>query len=271
MHNYHDTYNCFPPGYLGQPGANGGDCSTLNNVVPRSQGWGWAVYMLPYFDQANLYNALGVNNKQTVCDIPSGAAANIAVGDPALARTKLVSLICPSATDPDLNPTRRTTPGAPSLHGKSNYRGVAGTDFSGRNATTGLKGVFVDVTRVGVIRMRDHTDGSSNSVAIGECYRRDVDADQATFNVAPTTGEYTGGHWIGVPPDTAISAVVGQLAPTGSFALNGASINAFASPHVGGGHFLLTDGSARFISQNASQALISQLGTINDGNVTEMP
>jgi prepilin-type N-terminal cleavage/methylation domain-containing protein/prepilin-type processing-associated H-X9-DG protein len=41
----------------------------------------------------------------------------------------------------------------------------------------------------------------------------------------------------------------------------------FTSWHSGGAHFLLGDGSVRFISENISAATYQNLGTINDGNV----
>lgn len=276
LHNYHDIHNCFPPGYLGYPAGAAMDCAATSGTVPSTtiqvrQGWGWGVFLLPCLDQANLFNALSVNSKQAVCSNATGAAASLANGDPQLQRTSLPVFNCPTAPDPQLNPTRdnTTTPNSPSAHGKSNYRGVSGIDFSGKDPTTGIRGMFGDGTLTSPIRLRDHVDGSSNSVAIGECFRRDVDADIYSFN--GTLGEYVGGHWIGTPADVRQSSAVGQLKQTGTFAINGASINAFASMHVGGGHFLLADGSVRFVSQNANQATVSLLGTINDGGVVDLP
>ncbi|MES2791016.1 MAG: DUF1559 domain-containing protein [Planctomycetota bacterium] len=275
MHNYHDVYNCFPAGYMGFPAASGMGCDAISGMtvttpaVPVRQGWGWGTFLLPYVDQANLFNSLSVNSKQAVCDKPTGAAASLAIGDPALARTILPVFVCPSATDPALNPTRdSSSPANPSAHAKSNYRGVCGIDFSGKDPTTGIRGMFGDGTLTPPVRMRDHVDGSSNSVAIGECFRRDADADIYNFNGA--LGEYVGGHWIGLPSDVRQSSVVGQLKSTGTFSLNGGSINSFASPHVGGGHFVLADGSVRFVSQNADQTMVSRLGTIDDGNVVNL-
>ncbi len=267
MHNYLDVIGSLPPGYLGFPaGAVGGSCGSINNVGSRAQGWGWATYILPYLDQKSLYSALAPGNKQAVCSEPTGPAVSLTVGSPILQRTKIAAYVCPSATDPDLNPTRNppTIPGNPGAHGKSNYRGVSGLSFTGQDAT-GLKGVFGDATLFAPTRLRDSRDGTSNTLMIGECYRRDLDSVFSMF----IPGEYVGGMWCGLPHDTRQSSVVGQLGLSPStFALNGASINAFASQHTGGGHFLLLDGSVRFISQNADQNTISRLGTINDGQVT---
>jgi prepilin-type N-terminal cleavage/methylation domain-containing protein len=264
IHNYHDVYLCFPPGYLGESPGNPGGCGTINNTAAAPPGWGWAVFIMPFVDQANLYNALDPGHKQTVCSTPTGAQNNPNVGSPALQDKLIPVYLCPSAIDPDLNPTREPSP---SDHAKSNYAGIVGVDWTGLNPTNGRKAVFVNGTKH-ISRIRDTTDGTSNTLAIGEKYRRDVDSNLQV----QITGEYHGAQWVGVAPDLRISACVGQLGSTGStFAVNGASINAFASKHAGGAQFLLTDGSVRFISENADQNTLSYLGTMNDGQVVDAP
>ena len=275
LHNYHDTCGCFPPGYLGYP-TNGGDCSTINNAAPRAQGWGWGTYILPYADQANLYTALNPGVRQTVCDNPTGSANNLAVGDPELQRTLIPIYMCPSAADPNLNPTRdaTTSPHSPSAHAKSNYRGVAGLNYYGRDTTanasstnTGLQGMFGDGTQF-VTRIRDISDGTSNTFAVGEAYRRDLDSNFQAF----VAGEYTGSKWHGISPDDTQGCVVGILQlPPSAYGVNGTPRNSFTSMHVGGAHFLLTDGSVRFFSQNADQTALSRAGTISDGAVVDLP
>src|SRR4051812_6730319 len=44
LHNYHDTANTLPPGWIGDP--------TGSNAGNR---WGWGTMILPYLDQAPLY------------------------------------------------------------------------------------------------------------------------------------------------------------------------------------------------------------------------
>jgi prepilin-type N-terminal cleavage/methylation domain-containing protein/prepilin-type processing-associated H-X9-DG protein len=266
IHTYADVWRVFPPGYLGQPPAN---CSTVNNgTAAQPRGWGWGALILPYIEQVTLYNGLAPTSRQTVCGIPTGAQANPAVGSEALQKTRLAVYICPSAVDMDLNDTRLpAAPAAPGSHAKSNYVGVSGMDFSGVAATTGRKGIFVN----GMLHktaLRDVRDGTSSTFLVGEKYRRDLDGVKQTFS----PGEYTGGFWLGVAPDTQIANSVMQLAlPPSTFAINGASINAFASRHPGGAQFALTDGSVRFISENANQETIADMGTMNDGKATQLP
>lgn len=265
LHNYHDTFNCFPPGYLGDPPNEAAGCGSINKTVAAPPGWGWAVFILPYVDQAPLYNQLDPAGKQVVCGAPTGAQNNANVGSAALQKLAISVFVCPSAADPALNPSRFPA-GTPSSHAKANYAGVAGVDFTGQSAA-GLKAIFVDGTRFKA-QMRDSTDGTSTTLAIGERIRRDVDADLIN-QVAP---EYVGAIWAGIAPDTRAAGCVAQLAlPPSTFAINGASINAFASQHEGGAHFLLTDGAVRFLSENADQTVIARLGTMNDGQIADVP
>src|SRR3954462_9747765 len=46
LHNYHDAYQKFPPGYV--------DGNTDRNSTPDNDvgpGWGWASFILPYLEQ----------------------------------------------------------------------------------------------------------------------------------------------------------------------------------------------------------------------------
>jgi len=49
--------------------------------------------------------------------------------------------------------------------------------------------------------------------------------------------------------------------------MNSTNEVAFGSNHVGGAHFLLLDGSVRFLSENMSQTTFSYLGSRADGKV----
>lgn len=316
LHNYHDVNQCFPPGYLGFPAGNGGGCSTINNTAQRAQGWGWGCYLLPYIDQANLYNQIQPGVFQTVCDSPSAPADSLTVGNPAFERVVLTAFICPSAPDPNLITTRASlgtngvcTPGdfTGTYHAKSNYRGVCGVNFFGINTNTknstndgvgvdslgngngydplhingGTKGFFGDGTQY-VTRMRDIVDGSTCSLAIGETYNKHTWNSTTNPNGCAcvyTSGtaatgvlDYTGSNWFGIAADTRQTAVVGAIAPPPTtFLINGLSINAWASMHVGGAHFLVSDGSVLFVSQNVDDLTLSYLGQINDGNVAQVP
>lgn len=295
LHNYHDAFECFPAGYMGNPsGANGGvvNCemktppdypyiSSVNNGN-GGPGWGWAAVILPYIDQAPLYNALNINVNQAICDGASGPA--LTVGNALLQRTVLSVYICPSAIDPALVPTRDGSVPAnfgKEFHAKSNYKGVAGIDYSGGAGTvtaasadmnginpSGFRGMFGNGCQYPPVKLRDTTDGSSNILAVGEGVR--IHKDESTPTFVSGIGDYVGGVWIGVPSDMRVSSVVGPLRPRGAFSINGASFNAFNSPHAGGMNFAGADGSVRFVNQNADQQTVFAMGTVNDGRVENL-
>lgn len=56
LHNYHDTNNKLPPGWM-QDAADG-----LTTDAPHYSWHGWTARLLPYIEQTNLYNQLGVDN-----------------------------------------------------------------------------------------------------------------------------------------------------------------------------------------------------------------
>src|SRR5215831_1689106 len=55
LHNYHDVYKGFPPGYV--------DLNTDPNSTPdndQGPGWGWATFLLPYLEQDNVYKQINL-------------------------------------------------------------------------------------------------------------------------------------------------------------------------------------------------------------------
>lgn len=257
LHNYHDTHTVFPPGYCGDPP---NVCAVNNHSQP---GWGWGTFILPYVEQAPLYEQLGVGSvKKVVCENESNAW-----GDWELQKTVISVYRCPSATDPNVSDTNRGS------HGASNYGGVAGWTWRGVTTSAdaplpvGMKGTLVDATTPGgVIKFRDMVDGTSNVIAVGEKFSN---RNSTGGQISPRYPAYYGAIWVGVPSDSRAGLVVAQLKPTGStYAVNGASINAFASMHTGGAHFTFGDGRVRFISENTDQDTLSKLAVINDGGIT---
>jgi prepilin-type N-terminal cleavage/methylation domain-containing protein/prepilin-type processing-associated H-X9-DG protein len=112
MHMYHDSYHAFPPAFA------------------KPSNYGWAVWLLPYVEQANLYNALN----------PSATELSLT----ASTTLKLSVCVCPS------------DPGGPintyfGNYAKSNYA-VSEEVSDGGSA----------------IPMSTITDGTSNTIMIGE-------------------------------------------------------------------------------------------------------
>ena len=270
LHGYHETINVLPPGYGGVPYMSTGNL------------WGWSAMILPYLDQATIYNTLA---QATGGTSPLGGAGTgfgaILTSLPAnlTVQTHLPVFRCPSDTGSNLVtfPINGSAAGATFVFGRSNYPSSNGTFINlsvGGLATT--DGAFTESSSR---RFRDFTDGLSNTFLAGE--RR---------SPGLMNGLYTGGDgmWAGAnddfaPPWQGYSAQGGlcdqqsklnlkvATAPSGGSYL---PYLAFSSMHVGGGHFLLGDGSVRFISDNIATgvpntagAVYQNLASLNDGQV----
>jgi prepilin-type N-terminal cleavage/methylation domain-containing protein len=244
LHNYHDNFNTFPPGWINQkPNANANDFKG---------NWAWTMSILPMIDQAPLFNSLNAGNSQ-ISDMLNVAASR------ALLQTPLPAFRCPSDIGPALNsdnarmlePTGATTKyqlptnNYVANNGSGTPRPVFNSATSGANGpNANANGVFMRDSRIGI---RDITDGSSNSILVGERgWQTPVAGSNApsagiVFAVQDARGNENGG----------IASALG----TGFRKINcndalGECRRAFASYHEGGAHFLMGDGAVRFISEN---------------------
>ncbi len=252
MHNYHDIHNQFPPPFIR---------SSLTN---NTEGWGWGVFIMPQLELGNLYNQLNPSayRLDQVLKGDNPALASTAQRTAAL-QSRLPVYVCPSDANDGLAPADRHFGGGVGTAagglgqfrtGLSNYVANWGTR---PNATVDPQpesnGVFIcqgDAPGKGRVRIGDITDGTTNTIMVGE---RDTKVGRAAT-------------WVGVRNTNgggirAITQVVGHARPVINaadppFAWNDTtSIGAgegFGSEHTGGAQFLFCDGSAKFVSENIS-------------------
>jgi prepilin-type N-terminal cleavage/methylation domain-containing protein len=254
LHNYHDTYGRFAPG----------------SITPGHSANMWAS-ILPYADQANVYNRLNFSTGWswfgTTNPTPGGVNLLVCAG------VKPPYMICPSSPLPD-SVSKNNQP-----IGQGSYTMISGADTDPNTYTTpsyglsSIGGVFFGNSSIG---FRDMSDGSSNTMMIGETSdwgkngATNVDirsdhgdgfwiGDPGTWNVADgssrcfnrTTIRYAGGT-----RDATLNGVGGQYCNT-----------PLISAHVGGSHILMGDGSVRFISDNLNLLTLKNLALRSDGNV----
>ena len=288
LHNYHDAFNSFPPGFIVNP--NG-----------PYQGWSWSIHLLPYVDSGPIYTnisgrfgdglqslpdlkelklQLAAFNCPTRPDAPkdphSGQIAHSIVST----NSVIDGVVAPGTVDWKEQLGRSTyfgnagylqavaggipydgNGGPPSIEPYVNAAslGFIGTRYSPENRycdQTSFRGIFGQNSWV---KISDIADGTSNTLMVGERY------------IPNGTASGTIGHgtWVGVPDCTRSAGLAMALGDT-SIRLNAglrshAQTTGFASEHTGGAHFLLADGSVRFLSENIDIGVYRDLSTIDDG------
>jgi type II secretory pathway pseudopilin PulG len=286
IHNYHDAMSVFPMGNAPSTKDRGG-AALGGNLNASYFGFSPQALMLPYLDQAPLYNQLNFNLDAQDPTVTNGFQNNLVI------RTKLAAFLCP--TDNDYLGT-----GA-----GNNYVACGGTSTWWNVAQADANGVFNFRRRMS---MRDLTDGSSNVVAFSESVKGDSNsspnnpfhefrdvargiAQVGTDSVKSRTDVDTMGanakaggptnHNGQVRKDWAVGtmaqALFNTFAPpnwkfpdnvtcSGCSAFDGKGIFAARSLHTGGVHTLLGDGSTRFVSENIDFQTWQNLGSVADGN-----
>jgi prepilin-type N-terminal cleavage/methylation domain-containing protein/prepilin-type processing-associated H-X9-DG protein len=284
--NYESSHSVFPPARI--------DLSGLAYVPGGYYQTSWTQMILPYIDQAPLYQAYN-------CNLTWSDPANLPV------TTKSVSaFMCPSA------PTNRLVPAATVKDGVGNFYPSATPygfcDYGSMNAvrpayflSNGLpvppmtaatntaspasaskyewdgglkKGAATPISAI--------TDGTSNTLmAVEDAGRPQITV--LTKATASTTKD--GWGWADIQAGysldgaTSDASVVGKAsctvptgpcslttvaAPYGINMLNDSEMYAF---HVGGAHVLMCDGSVKFISSNIAASTLGAMATRNTGDI----
>jgi prepilin-type N-terminal cleavage/methylation domain-containing protein len=258
LHNYEETHTTFPPGVITvNPSASVVICS-LGFGFGASDSWteaqsgagfhgtSWLLQILPYVDRSTLYEGW---------DFEVSPSGNRAVGE-----TNVPFFYCPSRRS-DARSDARMFQGW--VRGGTDYGGCLGAcngfhdcgthEFwrvaTGRRPEDGrCKGMF----RVNsATRLREVTDGTTNTIMIGELDRLDLRA-----------GNFSQDGWaIGGSP---------TIFSTCSNACRGPNSDFYeepASDHVGGVHVGLADGSIRFISDSIDIGIFTALGSMQNDEV----
>lgn len=279
IHNYHDVSLTFPIG------ANTGQNNTF--------GLSWWAGLMPYFDQANMYSQLtfdgqhpGWTHSGQSGGRVNGAAANgltfpmmLCPSSPLAVRKNTGSgfITClpqyvgiNGASDDTETPPRWVNTAPP----QRNYTGCCGSVTAGGVTSSG--GTLI---RNNAIRIRDITDGTSNTIMVGEQsdFVENV-ADPASgksHQINSNHGWLMGTHggrdgWgmnnnrafntttIRYPPNSAARGIAG----VGN---NDGPNNGLFSPHTGGVQVVLADGSSRFLSDNIDMLTLRFLSSRKDG------
>ena len=258
LHNYHDVYNMFAPGWVSREASGEGHPST-----------GWTTAILPFLGQARFYNELDGNCvyetperlqkllkspvKAYRCPVDSLGMTNPLrggwgtsnytgnFGSNPIPRWSTQSFWPGQAATIQIStPLTKSSPAKPSLARRYSFSRTQNRYFNG---------IFCVNSNV---RIRDITDGTSNTIMVGE---------------KSVSGQ--GGIWPGPRSNLNESDVVadGSHASLIHFTENG-----YSSRHPGGiAFFLLCDGSSRSIhgsiDSQPEMGLLQKLSARNDGQL----
>lgn len=247
LHNYHDSYQVFPPGHMW--------ASQSLDLAPATfygagTGFSWGASILPQIDQANVYNQI---NFTSFCCLQNPSTPG-EIQNTAAVKTPLPFVRCPSDVGPDVAATL-------ALDGivqmaVSSYAGNGGSFDNSHNNDEGSQkanGIFmrarhpsITTTTRGTKRINDLSDGTTNTVLLMETAwdisKSDEGGGVGIVGRKRWYGSATGSNRLineavaGLnPPNTAAAATIRRSA---------------SSMHEGGVMFAMADGSVRFISEN---------------------
>ena len=267
FHNYENTTKSFPINYALR------DTPPYNSGNFVHSGRSWMQMILPYIEQSNLYNNIDFTVTTGLFGTAAGNLKNRVV-----AATVVPTYLCPSDDSNDGGLlSNRSDFNNPDPIGKwavTSYKACAGSNWNrgvfawvnsgatgvgGKNAgqSDGLNlgnGVICsNQTNVNsTTRLRDITDGTSNTYTIGEAL----------------PGWTAWNWWYNPNAVTATCAIPLNRVLKVPKALGDWPNNySFASRHTGGGQFGLADGSVRFVSENIDTATYRAFATISSGEV----
>jgi len=258
LHNYHDTYKQFP----------------FHGVYP-----GWTisrkgsvlVKILPYVEQQPLYDEIdwGIADIETI----SGSSGY------RLYTTSIPGFLCPSEThgksENPSDPNRRALGDYATSIGAQRMQANGGwcTLYPGNTFGTGpdghgnsyqgdrISGVFSRLSWAA--RLADITDGTSNTIAMGE--------------IRPLCGDHTRNAWfhfnsLWVATTAPINYPIRCIGEPGfagatdcSHWQNWQTSQGFKSRHPGGAQFVFADGSTHFLSETIDYRNYQRLGDRRDG------
>lgn len=295
MHNYHDVAGMFPPSPVCGP------LASVGGAVETWNAWSGMAMLLPYIDQAPLYNQLNFNYRWGLIDATNG------VNNGNLIRTSIPGFTCPSDPGSSANYTADMGP--------VSYGFSAGpaSDWSVGSLKPGMV-TFRTGTRISAI-----LDGTSNTIAMSEMriglnrgqwnpssprdasYRvvsgrleRSATADGRVWDTRQahvdaintyyqtclaaydagtgwdTQSDEQGRYWAagtvyrGPYHTTFIGPNAGPSCDVDASVTN-IDLKEPSSLHTGGVNVLLGDGSVKFVSENVDQFVWIGAGTISGG------
>jgi prepilin-type N-terminal cleavage/methylation domain-containing protein/prepilin-type processing-associated H-X9-DG protein len=292
LHSYHNSNGRFPPGQV--------------HKFPNDSPWGgepakttWAIELLPYIEQDNLYKLYDHNQDQT-------AAVNVSV-----LQTFVKTYLCPSDlnTDQLQVPRTGTMAAANKAIAPSSYKAMGGATATGFSPALTVDNYYWDLTQIayyadppapqdgsvfdatlylpppyrwrGVLhvcheqqfrgmvrtmrpeRIANITDGTSNTVVVTEYHTRTNNGFRAFWGYGRNQYSFSAAM---IPQATRLpdyeACAAQEFGDPSAICRRG-----FASFHPGGANAVFADGSVHFLSSSLDGRVFMALASIAGGEV----
>jgi prepilin-type N-terminal cleavage/methylation domain-containing protein len=268
LHSHHAAYGAFPAGNFAK---TAGACPGHEGpATPSEDRTNWMIQILPYLELGSLYTSY------------DQSAENEAPGNRQVRETPVAFYICPSdlpATPPltpAMGPARAAMKNVAYLPGS--YRGVSGKSDGNYFLDTGLyvlqytwswRGPLhvAGVRNFRAESVNDIRDGSSNTLLVGESSTR-------TNMGYRTLWAYSFAHYSlssATPQSRILLGDYDQCVQIPGEGDSDPCRRGWGSLHPGGLHFVLCDGSSRFLSTSIDMDLFANLATIDGGEAAQSP
>jgi prepilin-type N-terminal cleavage/methylation domain-containing protein len=286
LHNYHDTYGRFPPGY-GQA-----DLVNINTHI----GFSWGSHILPYIEQSALRQRQISTNTVTkerlaIWECPSDPeipTKRTACWNNASVGTQNGGECSGPLLDPTVNPANYNNDQAGCTAAGGTWRAVFRNPTTSCNAFAAMgsyignfgsrssmavasgtqpvdgRGIFYANSQ---IRMSAITDGTSNTWLAGE---RNNKIGHVAWETVHWEESVTGNDRY--TPGSVSQSQTGRyvLGTAGSGAPNASGRDGFSSQHPGGCQMALCDASVRFVQRNIDPVVFRNIGGRDDGIVASL-
>lgn len=268
FHNYHDTINTLPPGSLRLTGHG-------------NSAW---VHILPYLEAGNVYDRIPSMQWFWLGSTSTQSAATRA----AFADFNPVWINCPSSALVDVTSQQGTD--------------IVIADYIPISGAEGHSTCDPNNTQMGLVcgggmlapnivhGFRDATDGTSNTLLVGESSGRTFNSSGAIVDArnSRNSGFQMGKNYNTSPKGndtwyvshdhsrrcynfTTIVSPIGTNTYNGTTMGNDRCNNPMNSEHPGGAQFLFLDGSVHFLPETTQLAVLRNLANRDDGNVVTIP
>lgn len=282
LHNYHDTFKVFPPALLNSGRLTNGATNYYPEGVRNHTGW---LMMLPFMEANTLHDSVNFNFATSTSNPRAGGPViDSTINDPWTSQ-RLKILECPSHDQAGQNYNSTSTFYTARNAKRTSYLFSTGV-FTDYNSPYDIyssdvrQGAFGNN---GAAKFASITDGTSNTIAIGEATggRRKTSSAYGPWGLqglhtcchGRVVSGYSGGQ------DLINPALISQTYKD-NYAINSPWLNdaqnrtyawVFGSNHPAGAMFTLCDGSTRFVAETIDYVVLLKMAYIHDGVPVELP